>query len=426
MEKKLYLSLLSVVLVFLLMTNPSFAQFDDDEFGVAEEEKVCKPDTMMTAYDARNYGEVSLNDIRQWYSFGSEYFKNKNYKSAVPYLWKVFINDSTKYARNAIRKLADSYFKMQQADSTFIACYRGLEKYPDHVILHYFAGFLQDNLGRDKCAVPHYEALVNNDPKKEEYLEKLAFLYYKTDELEKAIETQQKLVNIIPTNSKYANDLALYMEALYGKGGGLEAFKQAWENDPENPQAAFKYGKAAHDAGEYKSAITALLVVLKKDPHHKEAHELMAACDESLGDYKKAIDEHKKILKDEPNNAIVMCAIANDYRNLNQFTNGRYWVNKALQAKPGFGLAYMIMAEIYESAVTYCQNKSNRKRKYDDGLVYEMAFREYKKAARDPNYRADANRRMNNLKPYLPTQDETFMNQNRKKIKESCYTSWIK
>ena len=84
------------------------------------------------------------------------------------------------------------------------------------------------------------------------------------------------------------------------------------------------------------------------------------------------------------------------------------------------------MAEVYETAVPYCQNKNNRKRKYDDGLVYEKAKREYEKAMKDPNYKADARRRINNLKPYLPTEEETFMNQNRKNLKESCYTSWIK
>jgi len=423
-EKKLVVFLIGFLVMIFISQNQLLAQFED-EFEIAEEEIVCKPESLMTIYDERDYGDVSLDIVRQWYSFGSEYYKNKNYKAAVPYLWKVFLNDTTKYARNAIRKLADSYFQLQQADSTLIACYRGLDQFPDHAVLHYFAGYLQDNLGKDKCAIPHYEALVADNPDREEYLEKLAFLYYKTDQLEDAIETQQKLVNLDPSNSKYSTDLALYMNALYGPGGGLEAFKQAWENDPENPQTAFKYGKAAYNAGEYKQAIKALLIVLEKEPNNGDAHEFLALSEEGLGQYNEAIAEYKKILETDPKNAVVMCNIASDYRNLNQFSNARYWVNRALQVKPGFGLAYMIMGEVYESAVTYCQNTENRKRKYDDGLVYQMALGEYQKAARDPNYRADANRRINSLKPYLPTDEETFMNQNRTTLKESCYTSWI-
>ena len=229
-----------------------------------------------------------------------------------------------------------------------------------------------------------------------------------------------------PKNSKYANDLALYSEYFYGAGGGFDAFKKAWENDPENIDFAFKYGKAAYNAGEYKAALTPLFAVIKKKPDYTEAHELIAMCDESLEKYSDAIAEYKKILEVEPDNAEIMCAIANDYRNLNQFSNSKYWVNKALKAKPGFGLAHIIMAEVYETAVPYCQNKNNRKRKYDDGLVYEKAKREYEIAMKDPNYKADARRRINSLKPYLPTEEELFMNQNRKNVKEACYTSWIK
>jgi tetratricopeptide (TPR) repeat protein len=420
-----YFFILSFLFIFLLNTNILFAQFEDDEFDLDKEEVVCIPESLDTAYDGYDLTGVTFDNIRQWYSFGSEYYKNKNYKSALPYLWKVFIKDSTKYARNAARKIADSYFQLHQADSTLLICYRGLNIFPNHVILHYFAGFIQDNLGKVECAIPHYEALVADNPEKTEYLEKLAFLYYKMDN-EKAIEVQNKLVELESTNSKYANDLALYSEYFYGAGGGLEAFKKAWENDPENTDFAFKYGKAAYNAGEYKAALTPLNAVVKKNPDHVEAHQLIAMCDESLEKYNEAIAEYKKILQVEPENAEIMCAIASDYRNLNQFSNARYWVNKALKTKPGFGLAHMIMAEVYESAVPYCQNKGNRKRKYDDGLVYEMAKAEYQKALKDPNYKADARRRINSLIPYLPTDEEKFMNQNRKNLKDSCFTSWIK
>jgi len=426
--KNLYLLIiLNFLIVIFLNSTILFAQIDDDDFNIenVEEEQVCAPESILTVYDGYDFTNVSFDDVRQWYSFGSEYHKNKNYKSALPYLWKVFLNDSDRYGRNAVRKIADSYFQMQQADSTLLVCYRGLEIFPDNIILHYYAGFIQDNLGRVECAIPHYEAMVAENPEKTEYLEKLAFLYYKVEN-EKAIEIQNRLVNLEPTNSKYANDLALYSEYFYGAGGGLDAYKKAWENDPQNMEFAFKYGKAAYNAGEYKAALTPLLAVLKINPDHKEAHELIAMCDESLQRYDEAIAEYKQILEKDPNNADAMCAIASDYRNLNQFSNAQYWVNRALRAKPGFGLAHMIMAEIYETAVPYCQNTNNRKRKYDDGLVYQLAKQEYEKAMQDINYKADASRRINSLKPYLPTEEELFMNQNRQNLKDPCYTSWIK
>ena len=219
MKNLYFLIILNFLFVVLPNNSILFAQIEDDEFDLEKKEIVCVPESLRTAYDNADYSGTTFDDIRQWYSFGSEYYKNKNYKSALPYLWRVFNNDSTKYARNAVRKMADAYFQLQQADSTLLVCYRGLKIFPDHVILHYFAGYIQDNLGKVECAIPHYEALVTDNPEKEEYLEKLAFLYYKMDD-EKAIETQTQLTDLVPKNSKYANDLALYSEYFYGAGGG--------------------------------------------------------------------------------------------------------------------------------------------------------------------------------------------------------------
>jgi Tfp pilus assembly protein PilF len=237
---------------------------------------------------------------------------------------------------------------------------------------------------------------------------------------------QEKLVALDPTNSEYNNTLALYTDHFLGAGGALEARKKAYENDPENIDFAMKYGKAAYDAGEYRAALEPLSAVIEKNPKNTQAYETRAMCYESLENYNSAISDHKKILEIQPDNADVICAIAGNYRNLNQFSNSRYWINKALQAKPGYGRAYIGMAEIYERAVTYCQDKENRGRKYDDGLVYELAYNQYKRALNDPAYRSTARARMNSLKPVLPTDEEIFMNQNRKKLKMSCYTSWIK
>ena len=410
------------MIILLIPATMAWAQFED-EFG-EEEEQICEPESMMTAYDMYQNPEITSNDIRMWFSFGSEYYKNKNYLASLPYLWKVFVNDTSKYARAAIRKIADAYFNLQKADSVLIACYRGLEKFPDHITLHYFAGYIQDNLGKFRCAIPHYEQLAKDNPENKEYLEKLAFLYFK-DENENAIKVQEQLVKLDPTNSEYNNTLALYIDHLLGPGGALEARKKAYQNDPGNIDFAMQYGKAAYDAGEFKAALEPLSAVIKKDAKHVEAYEYRAMCYESLENYSQANDDYKKILEITPDDADIMCAIANNYKSMTQFSNGRYCVIKALQAKPGYGLAYITMAEIYERAVTYCQNKEGRGRKYDDGLVYELAYNQYQKALNDPAFRSKARARMDGLKPVLPTDEEVFMNQNRKNLKIDCYSSWI-
>ena len=413
------------VLILSLATATSVvAQIEDDFSEIQEESDVnCIPESLITPYADSYDPQLPETEVRKWYSFGSEYYKVENYKDALPYLWKVFVNDSGKYANLAIRKITQAYFQLQKADSTLIAAYIGLKKFPDHVNLHYYAGYLQDNLGRYKCAIPHYEALVAEEPKQESYLEKLAFLYFKDGD-QKAIEIQERLVKLKPDNSEYQNTLAQYMDYFLGPGGALEARRKAYQNEPDNLEFAQRYGKAAYDAGEYRAALEPLSTALKLDPKNAEAMEYRAMCYEALEQYENAIADYKQIVDLQMDNAKIMCAIATDYKNRNQFSSGRYWVQRALNTRPGFGLAHITMAEIYEACVTYCQDQEKRGRKYDDGLVYEMAYQEYKKAAGDANYKGTATKRMNSLTPVLPTQEEIFMNQNRKTLKIECY-SWI-
>jgi tetratricopeptide (TPR) repeat protein len=421
---KLYFICIISVALFGFLSNV-YPQFDDDEFGEAE--LVCIPESLTTAYDKFENDTTSNDDVILWYSFGTEYHKNKDYNSSLSYLWKVFLNDTTQAGRRgrlAIRKIADAYFTLKMGDSTFIACYRGLEKFPDNITLHYYAGYLQDNLGKFRCAIPHYEALVSANPEEKTYLEKLAFLYYK-DEDERAIEFQERLVKLDNTNSEYKDTFASYLNHFLGAGGALKAREQAYKSDPTNANFAMKYGKSAYEAGEYRKAMVPLATVIKQDPNNVEAYEIRALCCENMDDYIAAIADYKKIIEIYPSNVEIMCAIAHIYWNLNQFTNGRYWVRKALQTKPKFGLAYIRMAELYEKSVIYCQNMGDRGRKYDDGLVYELALGEYRKALNDPAFRSDARKRINSLTPYLPTEEEKFMNMNRKNLQMDCY-SWIK
>jgi tetratricopeptide (TPR) repeat protein len=118
-------------------------------------------------------------NIDQLYLFGSEYFKNKSYSKALPYLWKVFINDTSIYAKNAIRKIADSYYNLKNQDSVLYACYTGLKKYPDNQRLHYYAAYFHERCSNFECALYHYEALVTYDPDNINYIKKLKELHEK-------------------------------------------------------------------------------------------------------------------------------------------------------------------------------------------------------------------------------------------------------
>jgi tetratricopeptide (TPR) repeat protein len=194
-----------------------------------------------------------------------------------------------------------------------------------------------------------------------------------------------------------------------------------------NMGKALDYGQTAYQSGEYNEAIKPLTaVILSNSEQKKAAYRTRAMCYESLDQNRNAIADYKKIIDIEPGNAAIMCSTASCYRRLKEFKNGMYWVNKALSAKSGFGLAYITMGEIYEDIVMYCQDQTKRPRKPDDGLVYQMAYDEYRKASRDPNYSSLADKRMRSVKPYLQTEEEKFMTENRTELVLPCFIEILK
>lgn len=381
----------------------------------------CVPAKLITLYDSVANKELD-QDIRLIYNFGFEYFKNKSYNEALPYLWKAFIKDDGKYARAAIRKIAEIYFNQGKVDSTLLSCYRGLERF-DEAILHHYAGLLQNKLGKFRCAIPHFEKLVNTDSTNKEYLKTLAFLYFK-DGNEKAIFIQEKLVKLNPGNSDDANTLAQYVKNFIGEGDEyIKHLESAANNDPENMDLKQRLAEAALNFGDYDKTQQVITKVIEKKPSVK-AYMLRAHAFEGLNKHTQAITDYKKVLEFEATNAEVMVDIATSYKILNDFASAKQWVNKALKAKPGFGLAYIVMGEVYESAVSYCQSQRGGKPKYEDKLVYKKALNEFVKALNDPAYASRAKRKQEAVQPLIPTKEDEFMHKTDK-IEFDCYTSWI-
>jgi len=414
-----------VQIIFILTISFSIfsSSYAQDEFEELTIDSVtnCAPESLNTIYDQYKQDDLDIFQIKKWYSFGSEYFKQEEYTSALPYLWKVFVNDTTKYGYYAIRKIADCYYSLRLTDSTLWACYRGLKQFPELENLHYYAGFIQVNYGKLLCAIPHYEMLVEKNPKNESFLDKLAFLYFKNND-ETAIEIQKRLVEFYPTNLEYQKRLIIYLEHF--NYDPLEEIRVAFGRDSTNVENAKRLGKAEYEAGNYEQALTPITTALKFDSANVALLKLRAQCFEGLTKYVSAINDYKTILKYRPDDIDIMCAIATQYKLLNKFGKGAYWAKKAAKHKPVLGLPYIVMAEIYEASVPYCQSVNNRGRKIDDGLVYEKAIAQYEIAKQDPAYAAYAKRRIKLLEPYLPTTEELFFSP-EKKLKYGCYTSWI-
>ena len=282
-----------IIWILILFTFSSFLYAQDEGLLLGEEEEskediVCIPEDLSTPYDNHLFsGDVEL-EVRKAYSFGREYHKNKNYADALPLLWKVFVNDSGKYANSAVGLVAECYFNLNMVDSTLIACYKGLERFPDNQKLHYYAGFLQNQLGRSSCAIPHYEALVEQNPDNGPYLDTLAKLYNKTGQCEKAIEVQNKYVAQFPDDAGGSQNLAIYSAAC-GESS-KDAWKKAWEADKTNFLAGRNYARSAIDEGSYQESLEPLTTIIDSEATAQD-YKLRASAYENMGQNSKAIDD---------------------------------------------------------------------------------------------------------------------------------------
>jgi tetratricopeptide (TPR) repeat protein len=417
---------LFMMLLFLslfLCLNNGFTQLDDfEELPGTEEEVKCIPEDLTTYYDQFKSDSLPPNQLGIWYSLAREDYKYKNYDHAVPYYWKILVNDTSDRFKVAYSKLAECYYNLSKPDSVLIVCYRGLEKYPDNSSLHYWAGFVHVALQNTKCAIPHYEALVKLSPTEKSYWAKLAFLYYNNDDC-RAVDAQRKVVELDPDDNE-ARVLLGEFEEHCGVNP-FETKKKAYYNDPNNVQIAMDFAKTAFEQGLYQEAIKPLNSVLKNEPKYTVAMEYLGRCYEGLGQLSTSLKYYRDILQIDPKNVNVICLTASVYGRLHEFTTARSYVWKAQKIDRGNGLPSMIMSEIYENAVIYCSEKRKENDiKYDDKLVWKLAQDELRKAAKDPNFAQDAQRRIKQFDTLIPTPEDRFMHKNRDKTTEPCY-DWI-
>ena len=420
-----------LVLIVLAILNAGLLLAQEDEEMPPGDGPECMPASFETGYDKFKSDSITTKQIQIWYSFGQEEYKHEQWKRAIPYYWKVLVNDPGNTYKVVYSKLAKAYFELTKSeeankttylDSTLLIVYRGLKKYPDYGGLHFRAGSIHRTLGRTQCAIPHYEALVEASPDEASYLEILSELYFQSND-ERAIEMMEKVVKLDPNNSG-ARDKVIAMMSAMGMDP-YEKMKSTFAEEPGNVDNSLKLGKEAYIRGEYKIALDALTAVLANDAQNLMALEYKAKTLEQEQP-NAAIAEYNKILAIDPKSVETHCAVARVYGDQGKFSSARSNVYQAQRIDPNYGESYMVMGEILEASVTRCSaDRSGKGYSYDDKLVFEKAAAEYKRAAaKDPNYASKGNSRYNQMKPFFRSAEDKHLNNYRENLKDPCY-SWI-
>jgi len=433
-----------LLLVFLLFNNSGFSQINSTELKYSTFEE-CFNKQFKKKPKIIPQTNLQLN-IKETYLLGSEYFKNKSYSTAIPYLWNVFLTDSVKFAKNAIRKIADAYFNLQKQDSTLYACYVGIKRFPTIPRLHYYAAYIHENNKNYECALYHYEVMVNLNPDDYNYLKKLKVVYEKNkqvngkeySDLKNRIEKyfDDKYLEIIKKSFfqpdiVYKKLFEFQDRSLCGHDLNnqhkltdyytlyLDSCNNLYIKDTLNLQNAYLYSKALFYKGAYTEAIKILSRLKEIDNDKTKILRIRAKYFLYNNNLKESLVDFRKILQYDPDDYNVMSEISNIYRMQNNFSMAMDWIEKAKESNLSIGLYYIKKAEILESLVSFCQK--GRSRIYDDGLIYQLAYNFYDKALGDNNYKNEAQKRLRNLRPFLLTDEEKKENNFRNDILLDCY-----
>ncbi len=365
-------------------------------------------------------------ELNKTWSTAFEHYKNKNYESAINPFWKVIELDTIeRFKDQKYSLLSDSYIKLNKPDSAQIVLEMGVKKYPGNAYLHRTLAYFLDSRGQTEEAIQEYQKATEIDPSRPADWKALGNLYIKTNQVELATRAFEKVTELDPTDQ----DAQKVLSRLYKSTGDAEAAIKRMEEvkrlDPNNAENLFNLGREYFNLEDYNNAVLNLELMLKLKPNDPTAMEFLGNALQNRGDFRRAINVYNEILKLKPDHIKVMCDMATSYRELGQFSTARNYARQALGVDPKFGLARIVIGEIYESAAEKCYTARGKKMpEFDDKLIYDLAYQEYQKATQDPQFRELAERKMNYVNQSRPTKEDLFFHKGQTRPKDPCY-DWI-
>lgn len=382
----------------------------------------------------------TLKIYRKWSLF-SEYHKNGDYETALPYGFEILEIDPAKFKtiflklEDCIIYLHDSTdvsqdFKESLADTLMFVYDLAIKTQPQNAAYYYKKkGYYLESwyTGRELDAIEAYEKAYELDKDLDfYYVDRLGLLYIKLADEEndfrlKAFQLYQEASTKDPNNSlplERMKNLAENIEQL------IEITYNAWQLDKENIQKAWQYSSITYQTGEYEKAIEPFEFLVQRIPDNETYWARLATSYQKTEKYQKAINAYKKALELDKSVREYLLNIGICYKELGQFSTARNYFYQAAELSKGWGLPYIYEATLYQAAVQKCGSFE-----FMDKVVLKLAVDTYAKAkAIDPSVASLADDAIRSLSNSIPTKEEYFFRKLKSgqtiKIEGNCY-NWI-
>jgi tetratricopeptide (TPR) repeat protein len=373
------------------------------------------------------------------YSLFSEYHKNKDYESALPYAWNILRIDPVKYNKWIYHKMEEALWYLhdstqatdegqkQIADTTLYMIEMAIKHYPpDAPYFQRKKGFvMQTWYGDQKAAITEYEKAIDMDSTADPYwYNQLGQLYkasmqenpdYKT----KALDIFSYLTEREPNNPVWNTEL----EGLVENIDELIALaKKSWEFNKDDLSKGWKYASLCIKVNEYKEALVPLEYLVNKQPETINYNTQLALAYQKLEMFDKAVDQYNKLIKLDSKTKEHYLNLGLVYKERGQLSQARAQFQKASEVAGGWALALFYEGMLYEQSARSCSFD------FETKVVYQLAVDTYRRAANmDPSL-TQARDRVGALSGSTPTKEDYFF----RKIKSgttlpvtgSCF-GWI-
>lgn len=388
------------------------------------EEESVKQEEAPVAQTSDMDEQLRKQEIRKYSSFAYERWKNGEYEVARGHFNKVRELD-IEHKENIYRKWADCFVRSDMLDSALFAYQEGIKYFPDDDYLHNSLAIMYRNTGNYEDAIAEQQEALRIKPDNEDYLFALAEMYEKIDEWAKTVEIYEKLAALFPDNQLYNQRVIDIKRMYFDPEEYLESLKQAVEKFPDDPKRRYDYASVLLEQGHSKKAEQELVHYTNKVPDNPDGWRNLARARENLANFNGAIKARKKAVDLEPESLRDIIAVGRNYLNLNSWSEARNWAQRALNKDGNYASAWVLMADIYFN----CADKaSGDNPKYNDKLVFAIAYGLYKKAAASDNIEAqrDGERGMRILSgsELIPSTEERFMNRDKSRPSGKAY-EWI-
>jgi len=358
--------------------------------------------------------------ILEKYSLFSEYYKNKDYESALPFGWEVLEMDPAKFSKWIYRKMdkcltfvhdssnASTEYK-QAIEDTILGFYDMAMTYNADKMAAFQLqkAFVTETWFEfePKVAIAEYVKAFEYNPETHSYYyNRLGQIYIdnisdNNDYKMKATQLYTDLAIREPDNPAWPEILTTLYENVEDI---LEVYLKVWNLEKENPEKAWSYASACIRAEFWERAIEPLEFLTEKSPESVNYWNQLATAYQKVDQLSNAENALNMLVEIDPDNKDHYMNLGIVYKDQGRLSKARQLYQKASSVGGGWALPIFYEGLLYEQTARGCSFDFNAK------IVYQIAVNTYRKAYNMDESLSQARDRIGALSSSVPTQEDYF------------------